>query len=137
MRTYETTDDILRLVAEFESATISRDEWKHREHIIVALYYIKTLGRPAADEKMRAGILNLLTTGFGVNLTVENPYHETITIFWMNTIDEFTAHNATTDLPILAAAVTNRFDKDYPLTFYTRETLFSDQARLTYTAPNI
>lgn len=33
-------NEILEIVRAFESATISRSDWKHREHLIVALYYV-------------------------------------------------------------------------------------------------
>ena len=37
---------------------------------------------------MRAGIFNLLRA-FEVDLSKEMPYHETLTMFWMRTVDDF------------------------------------------------
>jgi hypothetical protein len=129
MKTYDKEEDIVELVTAFEAATIPRDDWKHREHLIVALYYVSHFDNDTAADKMRSGILNLLANGFGVDLSKEMPYHETITIFWIRTLADF--HAASNGLPINEKIVEmlRRFDKDYLLKFYTRERLFSDEAR--------
>ncbi len=58
---YETETEILDVVRSFENGTISRDEWRHREHLTVAFYYIENSKfLTEAIDKMRAGILNLL-----------------------------------------------------------------------------
>src|SRR5215208_3757892 len=86
---YKTESEITDLVRTFEDATIARDDWKHAEHLVVALYYLCHHDVDTATEKMRSGIFNLLTRCFKVDLTKEMPYHETLTIFWMRTIEEF------------------------------------------------
>jgi hypothetical protein len=129
MKAYETEEDIAKLVASFESATISRDDWKHREHLIVALYYVSHFDIETAIDKMRSGILDLLANGFGVDLKTEMPYHETITVFWIKTVAEFNAASNGKPIAEKIDEMTRRFNKDYPLKFYTRERLFSDEAR--------
>jgi deoxyadenosine/deoxycytidine kinase len=37
---YESEEEIISLVRSFEEATIQREDWKHREHLIVALFYV-------------------------------------------------------------------------------------------------
>ena len=117
------------LVHEFEAATIPRDEWKHAQHLIVALYYVSHYDLETALEKMRGGILNLLSNGFKVDLSKEMPYHETITVFWIYTAAEFHALSNGKPIGETIAEMVERFDKDYLLRFYTRERLFSDEAR--------
>lgn len=129
MTKYKTNEDIEALVAAFESATVSRDDWKHAEHMVVALYYLERHDFNAATTKMRDGIFNLLRNGFGVDLTKEMPYHETMTIFWMRTVAEFNASKNGTPTIEKVSEMTELFDKDYPLKFYSRELLFSDEAR--------
>ena len=133
-RKYETEDDVLALVRSFEAATISRDEWKHPEHLIVALHYVAHCDVETAIEKMRSGILNLLANGFGVDLSKEMPYHETITIFWIRAVAHF--HAASTGKPLgeKIAEMIALFDKEYLLTFYSRELIFSDRARASFVA---
>lgn len=132
-----TDEDVLSLVRSFEDATISRDEWKHAEHLIVALYYVSHHDIVTAAMKMRGGILNLLKKGFGVDLEREMPYHETITIFWIRAVARFNASKNGTSIAEKVTEMVGQFDKDYPLKFYTRELLFSDEARARYTEPDI
>ena len=129
MKIYKTEDEILSLVMSFEDATISRDAWKHHEHLVVALYYVSRHDLPTAFEKMRSGILNLLSKGFGVDLVKEMPYHETMTLFWMRTMDEFNRSKNGATMVEKAREAGEKFDKNYPLRFYSREVLFSDEAR--------
>jgi len=136
-RKYETEDDIVDLVSAFEDATISREDWKHREHLIVALYYVSHHDAETALDKMRHGILNLLANGFKVDLTKEMPYHETITVFWIRTLADFHASSNGTSLVAKVVEIAERFDKDYPLRFYSRERLFSDGARAKFIAGDL
>ena len=55
-RKYESEGDILAVVKSFEDGTISRDDWRHAEHLTVALYYLSRHDLETAIEKMRGGI---------------------------------------------------------------------------------
>lgn len=125
---YKTENDILRIVERFENGTISCEEWRHAEHLVVALYYLSHHDYDTAYEKMRSGIFNLLRA-FEVDLSTEMPYHETLTVFWLKTIDEFSKAKNSCPLIDVCNELVEKFDKDYPLEFYTRERLFSDEAR--------
>ena len=129
---YKHEGEVLALVRSFEDATVSRDDWKHAEHLVVALYYLSHHDMETATTKMREGILNLLKNGFNVDLTKEMPYHETITVFWMHTLNKYNLSTNGTSLLDKANEVAVKYDKDYPLRFYTRERLFSDEARASF-----
>ena len=129
---YKDESEVLDLVRSFEDATIPHDDWKHAEHLVVALYYLTEHDLDVAYGKMRDGILNLLVKGFKVDLTKEMPYHETITLFWMRTVAEFNASKNGASLLEKANEVAYKWDKDYPLNFYSRELLFSDEARTNF-----
>jgi hypothetical protein len=128
---YANESEILSVVESFERGTISRAEWQHAEHLTVALYYLSNHDYETALTRMRDGIFNLLKS-FGVDLNVEMPYHETLTVFWMRTIDDFRKMKNGDSLVEVCNALTENFDKDYPLRFYSRELLFSDEARKTF-----
>jgi hypothetical protein len=136
-REYKDEASILALVESFESATVSRDDWKHAEHLVVALHYICNHEIETATDKMRTGIFKLLTDGFGVDLSKEMPYHETLTIFWMRTVAEFNASKNGASLSDKAKELVETFDKDYPLRFYSRDYLFSDEARASFVDPDL
>ncbi len=127
--TYESEKEIFEIVRDFERGTIARENWRHAEHLTVACYYAFHHSFDEATAKMRAGIFNLLKA-FEVDLTKEMPYHETLTVFWMRTVFDATANRNGSSL----LETTNRVleiggDKDLPLKFYSRELLFSDEAR--------
>jgi len=126
---YKHENEVLDLVRSFEDATIPHDDWKHAEHLVVALYYLTRHDVDSAYGKMRSGILNLLENGFKVDLKKEMPYHETITLFWMRTVADFNASKNGASLLDKANEVAYKWDKDYPLKFYSRELLFSNEAR--------
>jgi len=137
LRKYKDEKEIYALLSSFENATIPRDDWKHAEHLVVALCYLEHHDLDTATERMRRGILKLLEIGFGVDLSKEMPYHETITVFWMRTAYAFSLTHK--DLSFLEKAnrVCEMFNKDYPLNFYSRELLFSDRARAEYVGPDL
>ncbi len=126
---YKTEKEIAEVVRGFEDATINRDAWKHAEHLTVALHYLCLHDMDTATEKMRSGIFKLLTEGFEVDLSKEMPYHETLTIFWMSTVADFNASKNGASLLDKANELVAEYDKDYPLKFYSREFLFSDESR--------
>lgn len=137
MNSYDSEAAILALVKTFERATVPRDSWKHREHLVVALYYVAHFDLDAATEMMRRGILRLLEHGFGVDLEKEMPYHETLTVFWMNTVHAFWIDHKHLPLADIANEIAESLDKDHPLKFYTRELLFSDEARGRFVEPEL
>jgi len=141
---YKSEKEILYIVASFENASIVRANLTHAEHFVVALYYLDRDSFDTALNRMRAGLMNLLINGFKVDLEKEMPYHETLTVFWMRTVDDFnrgesrTGANSTARLiHEKANALIDRFDKKHPLAFYTSERLFSDEARAKYIEPDL
>jgi hypothetical protein len=124
--------EIFEVVRGFESATISRDKWKHAEHLTVALHYLSRHDIETATAKMRDGIFKLLRDGFGVDLTKEMPYHETLTVFWMRTVAEFNASKNGASLLDKTNELVAKYDKNHPLKFYSREFLFSHEARRSF-----
>ena len=57
------------------------------------------------------------------------PYHETLTVFWLQAVADFAESKNGASLPEICNELIEKFDKDYPLKFYSRELLFSDEAR--------
>lgn len=133
---YKKENEILSIVSAFENGTIRRENWGHAEHLTVALFYLSKDDYKTALVKMRVGIFNLLAA-FEVDLTKEMPYHETLTVFWMRMVSNFM--NSKNDNLIVEKAnnLIENFDKNYPLQFYSREILFSDEARERFVEPDL
>src|SRR5687767_8825617 len=134
---YKHESEVFDLVRSFEDATIAHDDWKHAEHLVVALYYLTRHDLDTAYSRMRSGILNLLEHGFKVDLTKEMQYHNTITFFWMRTVAAFNPPKNRASLLEKANEVAYKWDKEYPLNFYSRDLLFSDRARAEFVKPDL
>ena len=135
MNKYDSEKEILEIVRGFESGTIAREVWRHAEHLTVAAFYIRQHDFETSLTKMRDGIFNLLKA-FEIDLNVEMPYHETLTVFWLKTVQDFTETKKDCSIVDLCNELVETFDKDYPLRFYTREFLFSDKARKEFVEPD-
>lgn len=133
---YKTENEIADVVRSFEDATITREGWKHAEHLTLALHYLTLYDYETATERMRSGIFKLLGA-FGVDLEKEMPYHETLTVFWMKTVEDFNNKNAGVPLLERANKLIEDHDKDFPLRYYSSEYLFSDIARANFVAGDL
>ena len=132
------SEDIYTLVKSFEERTIHKSDWTHAAHLIVGLYYCKAMPFAVAKNLMRDGIC-WLNDSLGIPNTESSGYHETLTVFWMkriwNFLDESTEGET---LTTLAQQLIERYvDPDLPLTYYSRELLFSAAARRDYFPPDL
>lgn len=57
---YQTEKEIEAVVQGFESCTTAKDEFKHREHLTVAVWYLRNSAPEQAFEKMRSGLVRFL-----------------------------------------------------------------------------
>lgn len=133
---YKSESEIHALVRSFEEATMAQSDFKHAEHLVVALYYVTHHDLETATSKMRDGIFKLLREAFAIDLTKDMPYHETLTVFWMRIVDRFNSSRNGETLIDKANELVAAYDKDYPLKFYSREYLFSTEARTAYVQPD-
>lgn len=128
---YKTMNEIFDLIEKFENGTIEREKWGHIEHLIVAYHYCSNNDFGTALEKMREGIFQILKS-FDIDLNKEMPYHETLTVFWIKSIYEFSEENSNELKIEILNKMIEKFDKNYPLKFYSQEHLFSDIAKATF-----
>lgn len=79
---YQTDIEIEKVVRGFESCETDKEQFKHRDHLVVAVWYVEKLGREAALEQMRSSLLRFLDH-HGVD---KGKYSETVTVFWIDRI---------------------------------------------------
>ena len=84
MSSYQSETEIEKMVRAFEACEIGGDEFKHQDHLAVALWYVQTLGRDAALDRMRVGLMRFLAH----HEVDPKKYSEEITVFWIDKIDE-------------------------------------------------
>lgn len=128
--------DIREVVQGFQSRTLPKERWTHQAHLVTALWHHVHHSPLESICYLRSGIIEYNASIGGKN-TPEDGYHETLTLFWCKVIAEFVESNR--NLPLVE--LTNKFlasemaTKEYPMKFYSRERLFSLEARATYVAP--
>jgi len=132
---YKTEEEIRSVIRAFEDCTIERGDWGHPEHLILAYHYSVKNDFEGAYDKMKTGIFNLLRA-FEVDLSIEMPYHETLTIFWLKTVYAYAEDNPEMSVEVIDEMI-KRFDKHYPGRFYSHDHLFADKARVEYVEPDL
>jgi hypothetical protein len=131
-------EQILALVEGFKKRTLPATLWTHQAHLITVLWHHHHYSEMEAICFLRSGII-IYNASLGGENTPEKGYHETLTIFWCKILRHFIAANP--DLSVEEAC--RRFlgsewsSKDLPLKYYTREVLFSVDARAMWIRPNI
>src|SRR2546423_15492095 len=86
-RYFENEDEIISLVHSFEACTIHPAEFKHYQHLAIALWYVANFSYDEATVKMRTGIQKL-AAAYG-----KTGYHETINLFWLAIVREVLARS--------------------------------------------
>ena len=138
MTTFRTTEEILSLVRRFDDCTLPREEWTHAAHLTVALWHLLQFDWPEAVARVRARIKRY-NAAHGIRTTPTGGYHETLTLFWLRAVRTFldAERNEARALVRLANELAATADKGLPLTHYTRERLFSPEARAAWVEPDL
>ena len=118
----------------FEAGEVGPSEFDHRGHLRLAYTYLCEDPLGGARERMH-GALSAFLARHGVDA---GHYHETLTVAWLGALRHFMDEaGATGSFDELLAHDDRLLDKDIMLTHYSRERLFSDEARNQYLAPDI
>jgi hypothetical protein len=128
------------LVARFEDCTLPKEEWTHRAHLTVGLWYASGLPYGEALVAVREGILRL-NVAHGVPTTPTRGYHETITRFYMRVLCDYVASEEERPVgswPERVARLLSRYgDRELPLRHYTKDRLMSPEARFGWVEPDL
>jgi hypothetical protein len=131
-------EEIENLIRGFESGALSRDQWDHKAHLTVACWYLICYPEPEAARRIREGIQRY-NKAAGTVTTIENGYHETITMFWASMVKSF-LRNATLECSILGL-INNLVDryanKHILFEYYSLDLLMSWEARLNWVEPDL
>jgi hypothetical protein len=129
---FESNDEILSLVHSFEACTIHPAEFKHYQHLTIALWYVANFSYDEATLRVRTGIQKL-AAAYG-----KMGYHETITLFWLEIVREFFARSNAGSIAELANKLaTECADKNLIRTYYSEDLLTSDEAKNRWVAPDL
>ena len=133
--------DIEELVAAFLAGTLPKWRWTHQAHFVVGLWHVRRFDPDTSLRLLRERI-RAFNDAVGTVNSESDGYHETLTRFYIVMIDAW-ARAQPTDPPPWELGLYHRLlesrlvDKDFPLSFYSRERLFSVEARRNWLDPDL
>jgi hypothetical protein len=137
-RLFADADEIRSIGEAMLACTLPKEAWTHEAHLSTCLWLL--IERPDIDLDRALGDLIRrynLSVG-GVNDS-QNGYHETITRAFLMGTRRFLERSAGLDLLTavngLLAALEGK--RDWPLRFYSRDRLFTPDARLAFVEPDL
>jgi hypothetical protein len=116
-------------LARFESHTLA--EFSHRDHLRVAFAYARRDGVQAAIDGARR------IRGFAAALGDSRKYHDTMTVGWARVVGRLTVDSAGLDFGAFLDAHSDLLRRDLLSDYYSRERLFSDEARARFVEPDL
>ncbi|MBW4602496.1 MAG: hypothetical protein KME29_23755 [Calothrix sp. FI2-JRJ7] len=132
---FQSYSDIENFVKAFDNCTLPRSEWNHAAHLTVALWYLKNYEQDAT-KRIREGIQKY-NTAIGIQTTRNSGYHETITLFWIQIVQDFISVAEEKLILQLANELVSKYHPNLPLQYYSRELLMSWQARVNWVEPDL
>jgi len=132
-----TYEQVAAFIAEFEAPRLSKQQWTHQAHLTAGFWYL-TASPSTALGTIRHNI-KAHNESVGTANTDTGGYHETITrLFLAGIAAHIAAHR---DVPfeqslhlLLASELGH---SGWPLTYYSRERLFSVAARRDWVEPDL
>lgn len=125
------------MVGVVERTDFARAEWTHEAHIGFATWVVLSDGPSDALPRIRTAIKRL-NESFGNQNSADEGYHETITAFYVLAIANLVeARNGHAGESIVADCVTALRDRTIPLRHWSRERLFSREARAAWCEPDL
>jgi hypothetical protein len=135
---FSTEAGIMEVVLGFRNLTLPKEQWTHEAHLVTAVWFHLHHTPLEAICYLRSGIISYNEAKGGKN-THTDGYHETLTLFWCNTVHQFVATHR--DLPLVelcqAFLTSDQAARDYPMKFYSHERLFSLEARAIWVEPDL
>lgn len=138
MNGWNTIEGIEAFIRDFEACSLPKPRWTHHAHLLVGLWYVARHSPEDALSIVRQRI-RTYNDATGTANTDSSGYHETLTRFFLRGIaDHILAHGSESlpsSLALLLQSPLAR--KDWPLSFYSRERLFSAAARHEWLEPDL
>jgi len=119
---------------DFETCITPTSDFNHQAHIRLAYIYLSEHDTTTSYEKMKSSLQNFLAH----HKIDPSKYHETVTQAWIFAVKHFMEQSPVAESASGFIAINPRLlDGDIMLTHYTKEKLFSDEARLGYIEPDL
>ncbi len=132
-------DDAVRHIFDGVTArTLPRPEWTHPAHLVFATALLDARRLTGAEEAAPGLIRAYNESVGGVNDDTQG-YHHTITLFFLRHLDAFLLPARSMPLGARATAVLSSplATPEYPLRHYSKDRLFSLEARRSWVEPDL
>jgi hypothetical protein len=123
----------VQLTRALERGEIANENFHHASHLHVAWVY---LSESSSADEAAAKMRNTLRR-FATSAGTPEKYHETITLFWVHFLSRARATTERECLEEIVHANPRLLEKNFLLTYYSREWLFSDRARTSWVEPDL
>lgn len=138
IRTFNDEAAIRHVGAGLLDQTLPRADWTHEAHLAACLWLVRERKDIVLEPQLPDIIRSYNVSVGGVNDDTQG-YHETLTQFFIATVKAH--HGEAAELGLLDSVNTllcsHRGKRDWPLRFYSKELLFSVEARRQWVAPDL
>ncbi len=136
--TPRTPEEIEAFIRDFEACRLPKARWTHQGHLLAGLWYLWNYPPDEALTLVRQRI-RAHNESVGTANTDSGGYHETLTALFLRGIAR---HRAAHPQATLAESLTLLLQSplassQWPLTFYSKERLFSVAARRNWVEPDL
>lgn len=131
MRLFHSESEIESLIEKFNTCTLPAEAWTHEAHLAMGVWYLRQYNLTQAMLLVRQRII-LFNSSVGGVVSFERGYHETLTWFWLKTVDAFLDRFGREKalLETCNAFLGSEFaERERALLFYSKELLMSLEAR--------
>lgn len=138
-RTFKSDAEIEHIGEGLLARTLPRPEWTHEAHLAATTYLLTCRPDVDIDQALPGVIRSYNESVGGVNSDSEG-YHETITRVFLHGVRLFLTEadsRAPLHQLVNALLLTPMGRRDWPLRFYSRERLFSVEARRGFAPPDL
>jgi hypothetical protein len=123
----------VELTRALECGEIANESFHHLSHLHVAWVYLSESS--SADEA--AGKMRCTLQKFAASVGKAEKYHETITVFWIQLLHRLRTACSDKSLEDIVQEYPELLEKNFPLRYYSPQTLFSDRARAFWVEPDL
>ena len=129
---------IARIISKLRNCSLPKEEWTHGAHLCAGVGILHEVGIIASESEMPLIIRAYNEAIGGVNSDQEG-YHHTITLFYLRIINKYFSNRWKQDVAALASELLTSpmADRTYPLQFYSKDRLFSIDARHNWVRPDL
>ena len=137
-RLFSADAEIVRIGEGLLAGTLPKADWTHEAHLAACAWIVRDRPDIVPERDMPEIISRYNESVGGVNSDTEG-YHETITQVFIKAVREHLGETGR-EVPLVAAVnallLSERGRRDWPLRYYSRERLFSVQARRAFVPPD-